>query len=723
MIIQLKVFEQTLSIIDTKSIPRKGSKDYLVLQFTFSSDWDDLDKMCYLQRDEVSQPIEVVDGLVEVPEWFTEQDSFNITLLGTNGGQEVPTNVVYLHLEKSNTLWEKDAPEPQPSWLAKVIDLNNHPPIPGDNGYWLIWNTDSGTYVESVLPLPDMPVGPQGPKGDTGDIGPQGPKGDTGPQGPKGDTGPQGPKGEKGDTGPAGLSVPKPLTFDYMPEGYPTKSVQTTTLMEEQEVAFAYMGGRLYVGQLTSAFKIVVGQTYTINWDGTEYECVGIGDKSESALGNLSMAGMGDDTGEPFLYLYNTDGIFGTLDTSASHTISVKTTGEIVTPMAFDYMPDGYPTKSLQTMTLMKEQQVAFALMEETGAYMAQLTNAFKIVEGQTYTVNWDGTEHECVGFFLYPNSGIGNLSIVGMGDDTGEPFVYAYNAKRHTGMFATLDTAASHTISVKTTSEIVTPIDEKYLPENLATKADVENAQITANNAQTTANNAKATADTAKSTADTAKRTANAAQSKAESIKPNWNETNSSKPGYIANRPFYHDIITAELPFGKNRTPSAKLLIDGTELYWSGVVSDLTGLLQIDKNKIYMLNGTLEKFTPVQFSTGVNSYSYGYALGNPHLIKVKSSSAKDAYGGELPDTGGDWVYYGQPGSASVITISKTKGWYGTFVEFLSEDLKLLDEKFIPASIQRTGGEVFLHSSTPNSTKKFKITVDDSGTLKATEVT
>ena len=104
MVIQLKVFEQTLSIIDTKSIPRKGSKDYLVLQFTFSSDWDDLNKMCYLQRDEVSQPIEVIDGLVEVPEWFTEQDSFNITLLGTNGGQEVPTNVVYLHLEKSNTL-------------------------------------------------------------------------------------------------------------------------------------------------------------------------------------------------------------------------------------------------------------------------------------------------------------------------------------------------------------------------------------------------------------------------------------------------------------------------------------------------------------------------------------------------------------------------------------------------------------------------------------------
>ena len=159
MIIRLKVFEQTLSIVDTKSVPRKGSKDYLALQFMFSSDWKDLNKVCYLQHGEVSQPIDVVDGLVEVPEWFTEQDSFDVTLFGKNGNQEVPTNVVSLRLEKSNTLWEQDAPEPQPSWLAKVIDMNNHPPVPGNKGYWLLWDTDKGAYVESDLPLPEVSGG------------------------------------------------------------------------------------------------------------------------------------------------------------------------------------------------------------------------------------------------------------------------------------------------------------------------------------------------------------------------------------------------------------------------------------------------------------------------------------------------------------------------------------------------------------------------------------
>lgn len=159
MIIQLKVCEQTLSIAETKSVPRKGSKDYLALQFLFSSDWKDLNKVCYLQHGEVSHPIDVVDSLVEVPEWFTEQDSFDITLFGKGSSQEVPTNVVSLRLAKSNTLWMPDAPEPQPSWLAKIIDLNNHPPIPGENGYWRIWDTDIGAYVESDLPLPEVSGG------------------------------------------------------------------------------------------------------------------------------------------------------------------------------------------------------------------------------------------------------------------------------------------------------------------------------------------------------------------------------------------------------------------------------------------------------------------------------------------------------------------------------------------------------------------------------------
>ena len=140
------------------------------------------------------------------------------------------------------------------------------------------------------------------------------------------------------------LSIPKPLTYDYMPEGYPKKVIDTVTLMEEQEVAF-FESGSMHLANLEDGFKVDEGQTYIVNWDGTEYECVCFyfnSYHSYHAIGNLSIGGMGDDTGEPFIYTYNLDNghkQFVTLDTSASHTISVKTTAETVTPMAEEFLP------------------------------------------------------------------------------------------------------------------------------------------------------------------------------------------------------------------------------------------------------------------------------------------------------------------------------------------------------------------------------------------------
>lgn len=137
-------------------------------------------------------------------------------------------------------------------------------------------------------------------------------------------------------------AVPKPLTYDYMPEGYPKKSVQTATLLEERELAFSLSGNGAYVVRIHNGFTIVKGQTYTVNWDGTEYECVGSALNSMPVLGNLSIAGAGDDTGEPFFYVYNISqslGQFSTLDTSARHTIGVKTTEETATPMAEEFLP------------------------------------------------------------------------------------------------------------------------------------------------------------------------------------------------------------------------------------------------------------------------------------------------------------------------------------------------------------------------------------------------
>ena len=139
--------------------------------------------------------------------------------------------------------------------------------------------------------------------------------------------------------GGGGGSVPKPLTYDYMPEGYPTKAMQTTTLLEEQALAFTPVGSAgVHVAALAEQLALVGGQTYTVSWDGTEYQCVFFDNGKKAYLGNASIGGSGEDTGEPFLYDFYQNA-FGTLDTSASHTISVKTVEEVITPMAEEFLP------------------------------------------------------------------------------------------------------------------------------------------------------------------------------------------------------------------------------------------------------------------------------------------------------------------------------------------------------------------------------------------------
>lgn len=36
-----------------------------------------------------------------------------------------------------------------------IIALNNNPPKPGENGFWMIYNPDTGEYEESDIPLPE----------------------------------------------------------------------------------------------------------------------------------------------------------------------------------------------------------------------------------------------------------------------------------------------------------------------------------------------------------------------------------------------------------------------------------------------------------------------------------------------------------------------------------------------------------------------------------------
>ena len=98
-----------------------------------------------------------------------------------------------------------------------------------------------------------------------------------------------------------------------------------TVLVEERTVPFTDSNHGLYIAQIQLNFVLTVGGTYKVSWDGTVYECTCIEFSGETVIGNLSIAGAGSDTGEPFLMgVYDGRCIIYTLDTSASHAFSIS---------------------------------------------------------------------------------------------------------------------------------------------------------------------------------------------------------------------------------------------------------------------------------------------------------------------------------------------------------------------------------------------------------------
>lgn len=144
------------------------------------------------------------------------------------------------------------------------------------------------------------------------------------------------------------LFIQKPLTYDYMPEGYPSKSIEYVTLMEEQEVAFTEVGG-IYGAESPVALAIETEDKLTVLWDGVSYDVVVqeiVVGPSTSAVslvfGNLGLMGEGETTDYPFLYVDqgNSGRRWGTADTASSHTIKVMRQQVTYTPIDANFIPN-----------------------------------------------------------------------------------------------------------------------------------------------------------------------------------------------------------------------------------------------------------------------------------------------------------------------------------------------------------------------------------------------
>ena len=286
---------------------------------------------------------------------------------------------------------------------------------------------------------------------------------------------------------------------------------------------------------------------------------------------------------------------------------------------------------------LVEETTISFAPVDVV--YMGQLESTFVPTVGETYKVSWDGTAYEstCVNFNNLQV--IGNLSIMGIGSDTGEPFLISVGNGNGIRI-ATADTSASHTFSVSSKQTSIVKIHAKYIDKDTSGYVVVHSKDTMT-------------------------------QQEAE----NYGTAISTKEVVFI---IWNGMCISEISFGG--TPDLNLLLttQNGEVYF------------IEKNADGLFAFSDRKFSTASFPNGAETGD------DPPTIHFYKKSIQITPSGV--------------GSTDILFQVRTNGAKSKAFDVLGNG-----EAVAPALI--------LYSSTANSTKKFRITVDDSGTLKATKVT
>lgn len=83
--------------------------------------------------------------------------TYALQLRGRQGEDIRHTNVIYLLVSESlsgDAVWPT-LPTEFSQAEQRIAEYNAHPPIPGPNGFWLLWDINQHKYIESPFPLPE----------------------------------------------------------------------------------------------------------------------------------------------------------------------------------------------------------------------------------------------------------------------------------------------------------------------------------------------------------------------------------------------------------------------------------------------------------------------------------------------------------------------------------------------------------------------------------------
>lgn len=372
----------------------------------------------------------------------------------------------------------------------------------------------------------------------------------------------------------------------------------------------------------------------------------------------------------------------------------------------------------------------------------ADLPNTTQLTVGQTYFVILDGVSYECVAWYSDDDEDaviIGNGAIFGGEGGNSEPF--SCDSYSSGDIYLNTEKAGTYTISISTNKNIIHKLDKKYLPDEVIKSIGIaNNAQTTANNAQTTANskmNANNPVGTgsfsmgrkdnsvvgSNSHAEGFNTTASRICSHAEGSNTTASGNNSHAEGFITTASGISSHAEGSQTTASGNYSHAEVYIttaSGNYSHAEGYRTTASGSSSHAEGGNTIASGSDSHAEGVStIASGSNSHaegswtiagsSYQHVQGK---YNVKDSDSKYAH------------IVGNGTSESARSNAYTLDWNGNawFNGRPQFGGKAQDQG--SQTVMANGDkEIILASSTAGSTKKFKITVDDSGVITATEVT
>lgn len=269
----------------------------------------------------------------------------------------------------------------------------------------------------------------------------------------------------------------KPTVWEAVPWGY-TEGEMAEILPECQPV-FDGTTGLPNAGYITQPFALIIGERYTVVFNGTEYKCVcqdaGALGEMYSGVPGLMNEGVDVETEEGLVFgILNTGGgsggVYGLIvlpaEPTEAVTLSIRT-DEIHHPIPSELLPEGVP---YVYKGYLLEETDAVESTDPTFGKNWVITKSPSLTVGETYTIIYNGVPYDCVcdsgddynlgfakGAFL-----MGNKAAIG-GTNTGEPFAMVVFPSIQ---IVSLDLTGATSVRIGIMGKVGNKMDDRCMPD-----------------------------------------------------------------------------------------------------------------------------------------------------------------------------------------------------------------------------------------------------------------